>query len=209
MTRQKETLGEKIRQAPLLLLFIPVLVLLMPLIVLALAVYFTNRALTYFLVWLLWIPHGKRVLVVYSDSPIWHDYFVNEIFPVVKERAVILNWSERKRWPKWSLATHVFRSFRGRHAYNPMVMVFRPFRSAECFQFWEPFKYWKRGNTWPVESMKRDLIDSLESYCTQSALTFTPGSLVFATLITTYFDTGVLLFSATLLIGTSTFASGK
>jgi hypothetical protein len=155
-------LAKKIRQAPLLLLFIPVLVLLLPVIALALAAYFINRVLTYFLVWLLWIPYGKRVLVIYSNSPVWHDYFEAEIIPLLKDRCELLNWSERKKWNRWNLAVRVFKSFSGGRGFNPMVLVFRPFRRAEVFRFFYAFRELKRGDPWAVEKMKRNLMDCLE-----------------------------------------------
>ena len=142
----------------LLILLLP---LLLPLGLLALGLFFLHRCVLYVLIWLLWLPSGKDVLFVYSDSPIWHDYMDKEILPLVQERALVLNWSARSSWPRWSLAVHVFRSFGGRRSFNPMVIVFRPLRTARVFRFWEPFKDWKRGYTEPVGRMRDDLRLSL------------------------------------------------
>jgi hypothetical protein len=97
------------------------------------------------------------VLFVYSDSPIWHDYMTTEVLPMLSNRAVVLNWSQRKQWPKLSLAVHVFRSLGGEKEFNPLVVVFRPFRRAKLFRFWSAFKEWKRGHTEAVEKLKCDL----------------------------------------------------
>ena len=156
---KKETLGEKARQIGLLLIFLP---FLLPLVLIGLALFFAYRAVLYLLVWTLWLPRGKRILLVYSDSTIWRDYFVNEMIPLLEDSAVILNWSERKQWPKWSLEVRIFRNFGGRANFNPLVLVFHPLRPVEQFRFWEPFKYWKKGNTEPVERMKRNMLDYLQ-----------------------------------------------
>jgi hypothetical protein len=64
---QKETLGEKLQQGVLLLIFLP---LLLPFGLLAITALILSRVALNMLVWLLWIPKGKRALVIYSDSTI-------------------------------------------------------------------------------------------------------------------------------------------
>jgi hypothetical protein len=113
----------------------------------------------YLLIWLLWLPKGKDVLFISSDSPIWRDYMRDQVLPLVANRAVTLNWSERQRWPRWSLARHFFRTFAGHREFNPMVVVFRPLHRAEFFRFFAPLKHQKRGNSEPVECLRRQLAD--------------------------------------------------
>jgi hypothetical protein len=110
----------------------------------------------YFLIWLLWMRNGKDVLFVSSDSPIWHEYMSSEILPLARERAVVLNWSDRKNWPKWSLAVQVFKTFSGEHDFNP-----RPFRRAKSFRFFPAFKEWKHGQTERLEQLRSNLIRAL------------------------------------------------
>src|SRR5439155_18714445 len=76
--------------------------IILPLALLALPLYLAHRLALYAVVWMLWLPKGKDILLVYSDSPIWHDYMETQVLPLVKERAVILNWSERNKWSQWS-----------------------------------------------------------------------------------------------------------
>jgi hypothetical protein len=154
MLREKETLNWRILQAALIVVLLP---LILPLAAVVLCLFFLHRMVLYMLIWLLWLPKGKDVLLVYSDSPIWHDYMTSQVLPLVRERAVILNWSERRKWPKWSFSVHVFHSFGGRQEFNPLVAVFRPFRPARLFRFWSAFKDWKRGYTEPVERLRNDL----------------------------------------------------
>jgi hypothetical protein len=93
---------------------------------------------------------GKDMLLVYSDM-------TTQILPLVKERAVVLNWSERKKWPKYSLSVIAFRAIGGRRNFNPLVVYFRPFRHAKLFRFWSAFKDSKHGDIDPVERLRREL----------------------------------------------------
>jgi len=131
---------------------------MIPLGIVGFSLFLLHRAVLYLLIWLLWLPKGKDTLLIYSDSPIWRDYVTQQLMPVLEQRAVVLNWSERKQWQKWSLAVQAFRSFGGGRAFNPMVILFRPCRRAATFRFWEPFKDWKRGNTEPVERLRKELL---------------------------------------------------
>ena len=145
----------RVGESTLIVLFLP---LLLTIGALTLALWLLQRILLYLLVWIVWIPKGKDILFVYSDSPIWREYLTDNILPSLEERAVVMNWSERRTWEKWSLSACVFRSFGGKRNFNPLVVFFRPFRRAQVFRFWLPFKDWKRGYTEPVERMRSDLL---------------------------------------------------
>ena len=68
----------------------------------------------YALVWLWWIGRARRrVLFVYSDSPNWKEYLEANILPKLPANTVVLNWSNRAQWPKFSLPVRLFRCFRG------------------------------------------------------------------------------------------------
>ncbi|HKW24324.1 MAG TPA: hypothetical protein VJN48_00990 [Terriglobales bacterium] len=137
------------------------IVVLLPLILLALLLFVLHRAILYVLVWLVWLPKGKDILFVYSNSPIWQEYMTEQVLPLVEDRAVVLNWSERSRWRKWRLTQQVFYSFGGHREFNPLVVLFRPFRRARLFRFWSAFKDWKHGHTERLEVLKNDLQISL------------------------------------------------
>ena len=100
----------RVSEAVFIILLIP---LLLPLMALAVTLWFLHRMTLYLLVWLLWLPKGKDILFVYSDSPIWKEYMTQQLLPLVEQRAVVLNWSERSKWPKWSLAARVMRYIGG------------------------------------------------------------------------------------------------
>jgi hypothetical protein len=154
MTREGGKSSRSILQAVAVVIILPIVV---PLALIALALGLAHRAALYALVWTLWLPRGRDILLVYSDSPIWHEYMTSQVLPLVQERAFVLNWSERKRWSRLSLAAHVFRSFGGGREFNPLVIIFRPFTRAKRFRFWQPFQDWKRGYKEPVERLRQEL----------------------------------------------------
>src|ERR1039458_6541457 len=108
MARQeKQPLWRRVGGIALVVLALPfVLALGLPLALVAVALHILHRMAVYILVWVLWLPKGKDVLLVYSDSPIWHDYMSTEVMPLVQDRAVVLKWSRNKKWPRWSFAAH-------------------------------------------------------------------------------------------------------
>lgn len=129
----------------------------LPFVVIFLTFFLAYRAALYVLISICWLPWGRDVLFVNSDSPVWHEYMDTHILPLVQNRAVVLNWSEKKKWSRWSLAPRVFRSLGGNHAFNPLVVVFRPLRPAKVFRFWAAFKDWKHGRMEEVERLTEDL----------------------------------------------------
>jgi len=158
MTRKKQTFLRRLGQAILIVVLLP---LVLPLALFAVTNHLLYRGLLYLLVWALWLPRGKDILFVYSDSPIWHEYMATQVLPLVRERSVVLNWSERKKWSRWSLGVAVFHHFGGAGDFNPLVVLFQPLRLARVFRFWSAFKDWKRGYKEPVERLRQELFASL------------------------------------------------
>jgi len=154
MSRQRQPLSRRALQASFIIVLLPLIV---PLAILSLILLALHRIFLYMLVWLLWLPRGKDVLFVFSDSPVWRDYMAQQVLPLVQERAVVVNWSERSQWTKLWFPAHVLRTFGGGREFNPLVIVFRPLKGAQLFRFWQPFKDWKRGYTEPVERLTNDL----------------------------------------------------
>ena len=141
-----------------------VLILLSPLLIalglVVIVAHFTARIALYALVWILWCSRGRYVLYVYSDSPIWKDHIESEVIPRFSESVVVFNWSQRKRW-RVSLATLLFHHFGGSKEFNPMAIVFRPFRTRIEFRFWRPFHDWKKGKTQDLEAMEQSFLELL------------------------------------------------
>jgi hypothetical protein len=161
MRQKNESLTRKIGNAVALIVFLPIALLFLPIVAIWFVIFSVHRLVLYTLIWRRWICKGKDILFVYSDSPIWREYMMEQVLPAVENRAIVLNWSERKQWPRWSLAKSAFSVFAGGKSYNPMVLVFRPFRRPRVFRFFGPFKAWKQGNPGQVERVRQDLFNAL------------------------------------------------
>ena len=111
-------------------------------------------------IWISWCRRGRDVLFVYSDSPIWRDYIDDRIIPLLGERAVVLNWSQRKQWRR-TLARAAFRHFGGSRQFNPLAVVFRPFRRTRTFRFWKPFRDFKHGDPAALRAMEREFFGAI------------------------------------------------
>lgn len=158
MSREPESTVRKVLRFTFIVLLLPII---LPLAIIGVTLHFLNKIVVYLLVWAWWLPRGKDVLYVSSDSPIWKEYMETEVFPLVADRAIVLNWSARNRWPKWSFAVRAFRTFGRGRDFNPMVVLFRPFRSAKIFRFLPAFREQKHRNSADVEHLRRDLIRAL------------------------------------------------
>jgi len=158
---RKLTIKQKIGRGLLLVLFLPFLPLVILLAIVSISAFLLHRLSLYLLIWFLWLPRGKDVLFVSSDSPVWHQYMNDQVLPFVRKRAVVLNWSERKGWSRWSFSAHVFRTFGGSRGFNPLIVIFRPLHLAQCFRFFYAFRDCKHGNTVPIEQMRRRLMSCL------------------------------------------------
>lgn len=136
---------------------IPLVPLLFALGVLWLVFFLASTVCLHIAIWSWWCIRGRDILFVYSDSPIWHDYIEQHILPDLGERAVVLNWSQRKRW-RPSLARMAFYHFGGGREFNPLAVVFRPFRRTRTFRFFQPFKDFKHGNPEALHKMESELL---------------------------------------------------
>lgn len=143
-------------------LLAPVVALIVPLILVLLAAMLVYGVLLTVIVWLLWCTRGIDTLVVYSDSPNWHDYMTESVMPKLQDRSIVLNWSERRHWRSFSLSVAVFRFFGGDRQYNRIVVVLRPFRVPRTFRFWQPFRDRKHGNLAPLNDLECKLYSYLE-----------------------------------------------
>ncbi len=169
-TKRKNSSGNSVLAVLVLLLFAP---LWLPLLVLWSVFYLGSFVCLHLAVWILWLPRSKRLLFVYSDSPVWHDYYEEHITPRIQKQAVILNWSRRKKWSfRQFIAASVFRLFGGGREFNPLAVVFRPFRLGKVFRFFQPFRDLKRGRPEELARMELDFFNYLSAQGTKPS----PGS---------------------------------
>src|SRR5688500_18761799 len=73
----------------------------------------TGAVALHFLMLIAWVPFGRRVLFVYSNSPIWKTHIETEVLPRLPATASVLNWSERSHWLFWSPSVLLFRFYAG------------------------------------------------------------------------------------------------
>jgi hypothetical protein len=136
----------------LVIVFSPAILLL---VVVALVFFVLTSICLHILIWAFWCLRGRDILFVYSDSPVWHDYIEQRLLPPIRNRAVVLNWSRRKLWT-FSLARAAFYHFGGYREFNPLAVVFRPFRRTRKFRFWQPFRDWKHGRAGKLREMEKE-----------------------------------------------------
>jgi hypothetical protein len=139
----------------------PLLIVFLPLVIVVLALWLLGALLLQVMVWAFWCSRGRYALVVYSNSPIWQEYFEERVLPALGARAVVLNWSERKQWDL-SLATTLFTFFGGSREFNPIAIVFEPFRWPRYFRFYRAFREFKHGRREPSDRMVREFFTVLD-----------------------------------------------
>jgi hypothetical protein len=139
-------------QIALIVAFVPVIVAIAGT---AFILFLVSTICLHITIWAWWCLRGRDILFVYSESPIWRDYIEKQILPHIGERAIVLNWSQRNRW-RVSVARLAFHHFGGYRQFNPLAVVFRPFRRTRTFRFWQPFRDFKHGNPEALRQMESE-----------------------------------------------------
>jgi hypothetical protein len=136
-------------------LIIPLVPVVIAVAAIALVLLVVSTVCLHITIWAWWCLRGRDILFVYSDSPIWRDYIERYFLPYLGERAIVLNWSQRKRW-RMSLARLAFHHFGGYRQFNPLAVVFRPFRRTRTFRFWQPFRDFQHGRPEALRQMENE-----------------------------------------------------
>ena len=83
----------------------------------------------------------KEVVVVTNDSQVCQSW-LPRLMPLIGERAVFLNYEERRNWRHWSLPVRLFHAFGPAPTSQtfiphllPAVIVIRKFRRPQLFSF--------------------------------------------------------------------------
>jgi hypothetical protein len=137
------------------------LLVVLPLVAVGFVLWLAAAIVLQLIVWVAWCSRGRYALVVYSNSPIWQEYFEQQVLPAVDGRGDVLNWSERKQW-SYSLPVALFRFFGGTREFNPLAIVFQPLAWPRRFPFYRPFQAFKHGRPEEVERMRRELFELLD-----------------------------------------------
>jgi hypothetical protein len=105
-----------------------------------------------------WGQAGKRLLLVYSNSPHWQAYIEERWLVRLQPVAVVLNWSERVHWPeRHPLEAEIFRMWAGDREFNPLAIVIPATGSVQVIRFWQAFRDYKHGKDHALKAAERDL----------------------------------------------------
>lgn len=89
-------------------------------------------------------PHGKFVLLAYTESAAWAPYIEGQLLPQVGEHCVAINRSRedwKRRFPRECSAL----SFWGHSGHYPIAVVLRPWGRVRVFRFHDSFRDFKHG----------------------------------------------------------------
>jgi hypothetical protein len=147
----------------ILLAMLVLSILAIPVFLVVAPLYFLYLGLLRLMVELLWVARGKRVLLIYSRSPVWQEHIESTWLPRLGDRAVILNWSDRKQWSSGSPFTAlIFRHWAPPRNFNPGVILFPGFLRTKQLGFYDAFRDWKHGNEAPLRKAEMELFDFVD-----------------------------------------------
>jgi len=108
--------------------------------------------------WRVHAARGRPCLFVYSESPNWQAYIEENILPRIQDRAVVLNWSERRLWDTTSpWEARFFRRFAGDREFNPVALVFRGRGHVQTIRFHQAFLDLKHGRESALRAAEAEL----------------------------------------------------
>lgn len=97
----------------------------------------------------------KKVILINSDSPIWHDYIFDNIVPLFGDKVLTLNWSQRNVWDKSKWEVKAFNHWGGNYEYNPLIIINNGFFQIKVIRLYEAFAQYKHGKE--SELQKKEL----------------------------------------------------
>src|SRR5262249_45038030 len=105
-----------------------------------------------------WVARGKRILLVYSSSPVWQEYIEVNWLPPLRGHALVLNSAERSRWPQLApFGAWVVRHLAPPADFNPMAILFQSFPRTRRIGFYYAFRDWKHGNEASLRTAEEQL----------------------------------------------------
>ena len=124
--------------------------------------YFVYGWLLLLVAWATLMRRGVVGILVYSESPHWHEHVREVWLPRLGDRVVVLNWLERRHWGR-GLSVRLFDHFMGRQEnFNPSVLLFRGLRSPLRFRFFYAFRDARHGNRQALERLEERLWAEIE-----------------------------------------------
>jgi len=107
---------------------------------------------------------GKVAVLVYSDSPNWKNYIEERMLPPVRDRVVILNWSQRSQWKHHPpLEAKIFEYWGGSREFNPMAIIIPPRGQVRLIRFWKAFMEFKHGKPKSLDSLCEEFHEAIRA----------------------------------------------
>ena len=101
---------------------------------------------------------GKRIVLVYSDSPHWQTYIEENWLPKLADVAIVLNWSQRSQWRRQpALESKVFHHWSGDREFNPMAIYLPRRGRVQTVRFWRAFRDKKHDHPEALEKLEAEL----------------------------------------------------
>lgn len=104
---------------------------------------------------------GRDLLLVSSRSPIWQSYIESHWLPRWGERAVLLNWSDRRQWDPARPEVALFRAVAGPYEFNPLAIVVPGAGEMRVVRFWRAFRDFKHGKDAALRAAEAQLEEAL------------------------------------------------
>jgi hypothetical protein len=105
-----------------------------------------------------WGGQGKRLLLVYSNSPNWQAYVEENWLPQLESLAVVLNWSERSSWvERHPFEARIFRAWAGDREFNPVAIIIPAEGPVRVIRFWQAFHDYKHGKDRTLRAAEAEL----------------------------------------------------
>jgi hypothetical protein len=105
-----------------------------------------------------WGGQGKRLLLVYSNSPTWQAYVEGNWLPQLESIAVVLNWSERGTWAeRHPFEADIFRTWAGDREFNPLAIIIPADGPVRVIRFWQAFRDYKHGKDRALRAAETEL----------------------------------------------------
>lgn len=106
---------------------------------------------------------GMRGLLVYSRSPLWQSRIESEWLPRIAGRMEVLNWSDRRQWPRRDVRVQLFRiAIADGEDFNPAAIVTRDDGRPLVFRFYAAFHNAKHGNAEGLQELESQLFAVLD-----------------------------------------------
>jgi len=83
--------SENLKNISFKILLVFLAVIFLPVILIIGILYYVWGFILSFMAWTIWGLQGRNTLLIYSDSPIWLNYFEQEVLPYINKKVIVLN----------------------------------------------------------------------------------------------------------------------